>query len=189
MTAAPVTPRSLPRSDDQLMTQVKGADLEAFATLYKRYYARVFGLTRSICRDEGRAQEAAQETFVSIWRSRASYRSGGTPAAWVLAVARHRAIDVSRRNQPHTTHRAGEELLDTQPARIDIADDVVARAQACIVRDLLAQLPDAQREAITLSFYGQLSHTEIATQLGLPVGTVKGRVRLGLEKLRLSPDL
>jgi RNA polymerase sigma-70 factor (ECF subfamily) len=84
----------------------------------------------------------------------------------------------------HSARRAGEHTLDAHPAPGDIAEEAVAREDARGLLDLLAQLPDAQREVITLAYYGELSHTEIATTLDLSPGTVKGRMRLGLQKLR-----
>lgn len=170
--------------DDALMARVKAGDVDSFAELYDRYCVRVRRIAWMVCRDDGHAQEAVQETFSSIWNSRLTYVSRGAPAAWVLSVARHRAIDVTRRNNRHVAHRANDVMLDIQSTPGNIADDIIKRAQACVLAGLLMQLPDAQREAISLSFYAQLTHTEIATHLGVPIGTVKGRVRLGLEKLR-----
>ena len=109
-------------------------------------------------------------------------------AAWVLTIARYRAIDIARRNAPHAAHRASDERLHTLPAPANIAELVAGRAEAHDLLGLLAQLPDAQREVITLAFYGQLTHTEIAEHLHLPAGTVKGRMRLGLQRLRGDID-
>jgi len=166
------------------MASVKAGSVAAFGVLYDRYCNRAYRIARAVCGDDGCAQEAVQETFMSVWNSRATYVSRGAPAAWVLTLARHRAIDVARRNHSHVANRASDTMLDVAPARGDLADDVVAAVTGDVVRALLRGLPDNQREAVTLAFYGQLSHTEIAVHLGVPVGTVKGRVRLGLEKLR-----
>jgi RNA polymerase sigma-70 factor (ECF subfamily) len=112
----------------------------------------------------------------------------GKVAAWVLTIARHRAIDIARRNAPHAAHRASDERLHTLPAPSNVSELVAGRAEAHDLLGLLAQLPDAQREVITLAFYGQLTHTEIAEHLHLPAGTVKGRMRLGLQRLRGDID-
>jgi len=101
-----------------------------------------------------------------------------------LTIARHRAIDIARRNGPHAAQRASDERLHTLPAPGSVAEYVQHRLQARSLQGLLAQLPDTQREVITLAFYGQLTHTEIAEHLDLPTGTVKGRMRLGLRRLR-----
>ncbi|MGI8945930.1 MAG: sigma-70 family RNA polymerase sigma factor [Thermoleophilaceae bacterium] len=120
-----------------------------------------------------------------MWMTRGTYeKERGKVAAFVLTIARHRAIDIARRNDPHAAHRAGDERLHTLPAPDSVAEHVADRAQACDLHILLAQLPDTQREVITLAFYGQLTHTEIAEHLHLPAGTVKGRMRLGLQRLR-----
>jgi RNA polymerase sigma-70 factor, ECF subfamily len=171
--------------DDQVMANLKAGSVAAFAVLYDRYYDRAYRIAQSVCRDDGRAEEAVQEAFISIWNTRTTYEmQAGKVAPWVLTVARYRAIDVTRRNGLHAVHRASDDSLHTVRAPSAVAEQVVARAQARDLRNLLARLPDVQREVITLAFYGQLTHNEIATHLGLPPGTVKGRMRLGLQRLR-----
>ena len=170
--------------DDQVMAAVKAGSIAAFNVLYERYCDRVYRVARSICRDDGRAQDAVQEAFISIWRTRANYDDRRTVAPWVLTVARNRAIDVARRNETHAVRRAGDNRLEDVPAAGAIAKQVVANDQARDLLSALAKLPDAQREVITLAFYGQLTHTEIAAHLNLPLGTVKGRMRLALDRLR-----
>jgi RNA polymerase sigma-70 factor (ECF subfamily) len=141
----------------------------------------------SVCRDEGHAQDAVQEAFLSLWNSRTSYHpQRGTVAAWLLTVVRYRAIDLARRNGNHAVHWASDERLDERPARDDLIEQAIQRDDAHRLQASLAQLPVTQQEIITLAYYGQLSHTEIATQLDIPAGTVKGRMRLGLQKLRTN---
>jgi RNA polymerase sigma-70 factor, ECF subfamily len=175
----------LAREDCQLMRQIESGNTDAFEELYERYRARAHRVARSICHDDDRAEDAVQEAFASIWRGRAPYRlQRGSVAAWLLSVVRYRAIDVARRNGTHATRRAGEGLIESRSAPDDVADQAVARAEAARLHALLERLPEAQREVIALAFYRHLTHTEIATALGLPTGTVKSRVRLGLQKLR-----
>jgi len=174
--------------DNEVMASVKVGSVDALGVLYDRYCGRAYRIARSVCRDDGRAQEAVQETFISIWTTRGTYEQRGDVAAWVLTVARHRAIDIARRNAPHAAHRASDSHLHTLPAPANVAELVAGRAAAHDLHGLLAQLPDAQREVITLAFYGQLTHTEIAEHLQLPAGTVKGRMRLGLQRLRGDID-
>ena len=144
-------------SDDELMARLQAGSGDAFEALYDRYRDRAYRIASSVCRDGPRAEEAVQGAFVSIWRGRDTYRARqGSVAAWLLTVVRHRAIDVARRH-------------DTDAER---------------PQPSLSRIPEAQREVHTLAFYGELSHTEIAAQLELPPGTVKGRMRLGLSKLR-----
>jgi RNA polymerase sigma-70 factor (ECF subfamily) len=169
-------------SDRELMALASDRSLEE---LYDRYCARAYRVARAVCRDDGRAQDAVQDGFVSVWNSRASYRpENGTVAAWLLTVVRHRAIDLARRDRMHTAERESDDRLASRPAPDDLLGSVVKRDEAERLQASLAMLPDAQQEVIMLAYYGQLSHTEIAAQLGLPAGTIKGRMRLGLHKLR-----
>lgn len=172
-------------SDEQLMTQIQANDLDALGHLYDRYFDQAYRLSMSVCHDRCRAEDAVQEAFVSIWRTRATYhRNRGTVASWLLSVVRHRAIDVGRRNDKHATRCVGDDRLEGHPSRDDVAAEAAEMDEAGRLQCLLARLPDVQREVITLAFYGQLTHFEIAERLDLPPGTVKGRMRLGLEKLR-----
>ncbi len=167
------------------MQEVKAGSEDAFGELYDRFSARAYRIARSVCHDQGGAEEAVQELFVSIWNSRNSYEpQRGSVAAWLLTIARYRAIDVARRNTNHSSRRAHEEELESLSAPGDVADRAVARTETHQMQALLSRLPDAQREVVTLAFYGQLTHIEIASQLKLPQGTVKGRMRLALHKLR-----
>lgn len=175
--------------DGELMARVSAGSVEAFGELYDRYSDRAYRLALSVCRDRDRAQDAVQDAFLSLWKSRTGYLAQrGSVAAWLLSTVRYRAIDVERRHGTHASHRAGEDRLDGIPATDDVSGQAITRSEADRLRASLARLPDAQREVIALAYYGRLTHTEIATQLGLPAGTVKGRMRLGLQKLRESLD-
>jgi len=185
MTSANPAPGKGAGDDNEVMADVKAGSVDALGVLYDRYRDRAYRIAWSVCHDDGHAQEAVQETFIAIWTTRGTYQQQcGKVAAWVLTIARHRAIDIARRNQPHAMHRASDQHLATLPAPGSVAEVVAQQAQARELHGLLAQLPDAQREVITLAFYGQLTHTEIAEHLHLPAGTVKGRMRLGLQRLR-----
>ena len=177
-------------TDEELMRRVQGTeDVEAFGWLYDRHAARAYRVARSVCRDTHRAEEGVQEGFLGVWRSRATFRANGNGSfqAWSMRVVRNAAIDALRRERPISPHGLGEQGADGSGNGADSPEDqVVARSEAEALRDSLAQLPDAQAEVIGLAFFGELSHTEIAQQLELPPGTVKGRMRLGLEKLRRS---
>lgn len=170
-------------ADDQVMAAVKAGSVAAFNVLYERYCDRVYRVARSVCGDDGHAQEAAQDAFIAIWRGRGDYDECSTVAPWILAVARSRAIDVAQRNNRHAPRRAADDCRDDVPAAGVIAEQVASDDQARHLLEALAQLPDAQREAITLAFYGQLTPSEIAAHLKLPLRTVKQRIRLGLSRL------
>ncbi len=167
------------------MAQVSAGDAAAFGDLYDRFRRRAYRAARSVCRNDERAEDAVQEAFLSIWRGRAGYVSErGKVEAWLLAVVRYRAIAIARRHRIHATRQDGADLIESVPAPGDVVVQTVDRDEALRLRSVIARLPEAQRQVITLAFYGQLTHAEIGTRLGLPAGTVKARMRLGLQKLR-----
>jgi RNA polymerase sigma-70 factor (ECF subfamily) len=170
--------------DDLVMARVKAGSSAAFGVLYDRYCERAYRIAWSVCRDDGRAEDAVQETFISIWKTRTTYEDHGKVAAWVLTVARHRAIDIARRATWQAAHRTGDDGLQVLHDPAGVPEQVLERAEARDLRSRLAALPTVQREVIALAFYGELTHSQIATQLDLPLGTVKGRMRLGLNRLR-----
>ena len=171
-------------SDEQLMARVQAGSAVAFGVLHDRYRVRAYRIARNVCHDDGRAQEAVQEAFISIWTTRMSYRRRNRVAPWLLTIVRNRAIDNRRRNQPYAAHRAGAETLRSAIAPANVCDEVIARDQARRLETVLDRLPCEQREVIRLAFYDQLTHREIASRLGLPLGTVKGRIRLAIVRLR-----
>lgn len=174
-------------SDADLMCRVQDGDVAAFGELYDRLAPRALGVAGGVLGARAdRASDAVQEGFLSMWSNRAVYRADrGEVHAWVLGIVRNRAIDSLRRHQRHDRRRAdGEGIADALVAPGDVHGDAVAADDGRRLRELLADLPEAQREVIALAYFGQLTHTEIAAQLTLPVGTVKGRMRLGLIKLR-----
>jgi RNA polymerase sigma-70 factor, ECF subfamily len=169
------------------MARVQADDTDAFGILFDRHHGVALGVARAVCRDQGRSEDAVQEGFLTMWRSRASFRSArGSFKGWAMTIVRHRAIDAVRaagaRPEATTERHAPIEA----PGSVE--QDAMAGADAEGLRAALGELPAAQAEVIVLAFYGQLSHSEIADQLDLPPGTVKGRMRLGLEKLRLTAD-
>ncbi len=184
-----MTERAAAPTDDQLMAEMTAGDIKAFRGVYDRYCDRAYAVALEICRDDGRAQEAVQDAFLAIWTNRARYDADrGTTAAWLLTVVRFRAIDLIRRDQQHVARRASEAELELRASHIDMCQTAINRDDAERLQTLLKRLPDSQQQVIILAFYGQLTHSEIAAELGLPPGTVKGRMRLGLQKLRRSSE-
>ena len=173
-------------TDEELMREVQADHSAAFGELYDRHAARAWRLARSICHDAGRGEDAVQEAFLSVWRSRAVYDSGtGSVRSWLMTLVRNRAIDSLRREAAVQRPRLADgDYVGPDPAGVSVDADVIARTEADALRASLQQLPDAQAEVIALAYYGELSHAEIATRLRLPPGTVTGRMRLGLKKLR-----
>jgi RNA polymerase sigma-70 factor (ECF subfamily) len=180
LTLVPDTP-----ADNDLIASMQRGELAAFGALYDRYSDRAYRVARMITRDRMRAEEVVQDAFSSIWRASATYRpERATAAAWVLTVVRNQAIDAARRDARLQARSAADTDLTAYPAVHDVAGEALDRVTASEIRGLLDRLSDAQREVIILAFYGQLSHSEIAQALGLPLGTVKARLRRGLHALR-----
>lgn len=168
------------------MTRLQNGDTDAFAELYDRHAVRAFRVARAICHDPGRAEDAVQEGFLAIWSSRAQFSpENGSFRAWSMSIVKNRAVDSYRA----AAVRPPLQPIETQAEKPDaesksVQDQVLARSETDAMLVSLRALPAAQAEVIALAFFGELSHSEIAAQLDLPPGTVKGRMRLGLEKLR-----
>ena len=193
MTMATGTKPAAGLSDQELMRLVQRSDdREAFACLYDRYASRAFRIARSICPRPVRAEEAVQEGFLSIWRSRMSFNStfaGASFGAWSMTIVRYAALDAVRYDRADKRPRLMPEQSQPVDARIPSPEDqAIVRHESDTLFATLADLPEAQAEVIQLAFFGELSHSEIAKQLDLPPGTVKGRMRLGLERLRKNVD-
>ena len=173
--------------DAQLMARVQAGDGEAFGALYDRFGTRALGVARMIGR-ASHAEDIVQEAFLSVWRNRAAFRPDrGTALAWVMGIVRNRAIDSLRRQGRHDDRRADADGMEERlRAPGNLETDLAERDQAAQLRKSLARLPEAQRDVIALAYFGELSTSEVAAQMLLPLGTVKGRMRLGLEKLRDS---
>ncbi len=173
-------------SDEDLMRRVQADDTRAFEELYDRYSRQAFGLARVICGEGSqRAEEAIQDGFLAIWRSRASYDSArGSARSWLLMLIRHRSIDMMRRGRRDDGWRDLDGEVERLQAPGSVTQDAEKRDQAEQLRDALWQLPVHQREAIALAYFGGLTHSEIAAHLRVPPGTVKGRIRLGMGKVR-----
>ena len=168
-------------SDVVLMRRVQGDDTQAFELLYDRYASRALRTARAVCRDAGRAEDVVQESFLYVWRNRTRFRRTGSFQGWIQLVVRHRAIDSCRHEA--TRPPVAEAKGDRSASVSSVPAEVIARDEAENLRASLARLPEAQAEVIALAFFEQLSHSEIARLLELPPGTVKGRMRHGLEKL------
>lgn len=188
--SGPVTePSASTVADDRLMARVQTGDVEAFALLYKKYCVCAYRIAYAMCGDHDCAEDAVQEGFFSVWASRDHYRPETAGASsWILTMVRRRAIDGIRRDSRHAARREPEGALEARAAITDVASEAIGHADVAGLQGPLALLPETQREVITLAFYGQLSHSEISTYLRLPPGTVKGRMRLGLHKLRAELD-
>jgi RNA polymerase sigma-70 factor (ECF subfamily) len=183
-------PESLQRlADEDLMTLVDAKDSDAFAVIYDRHGGAAYSLAHRIVGEAGVAEDVTQEAFLSIWRSSARFDvARGSVRTWVLGIVRNRAIDSLRRSaRPAPKLDLDDEVvLETQPAAQRTEAEAIRRETADSLRQALGLLPREQSQVIELAYFGGFSHSEIADMLGAPIGTVKGRMRLGLEKIRAA---
>lgn len=173
-------------ADEDLMYLVRGGDARAFEVIYDRHSRAAFSLAYRMVGSRAPAEDVTQEAFVSIWRSGARYdRSRGSVRTWVLGIVHNRAIDGLRRSQVHDKRRASDEGLAERLESGDRTDvEAARREESHVVREALSALPVEQVKVIELAYFGGFTHTEIADMLDTPVGTIKGRMRLGLGKMR-----
>ena len=177
-------------TDMALMQDVQAGSRVALGELYDRFAGRAYRTAVAVCHDRDCAQDAVQDAFVSMWLSRATYRPERGPVVrWAMSVVRHRAIYLARRRSVGIALSEGNALLEQQPAGGDVSGDFASRAQREELARLLERLPSPQQQVIRLAFFNGLTHREIASRLALPPGTVKGRMRLGLQKLRSGLDV
>ena len=166
-------------SDTALLLRVADRDREAFTLLYDRYVRPVFGLALRRLRDRQRAEDAVQETFAAVWRSAASYRPERGPAApWLYTVARNAIVD---RQRAKTEQPA--EVPDTASGELGPAERAEASFVAWRVHRALEELPEKEREVLELAYWSELSQSEVAAYLHIPLGTVKTRTRSALARL------
>ena len=173
-------------ADEDLMHLVQRGQARAFEVLYERHASAAFSLAYRIVGTRGGAEDVSQEAFLSLWRSGARYdRRRGSVRTWVLGIVHHRAIDFVRRSAVHDKRRASDEGIEERfEARERTDVEAARRDEARTVRAALDSLPRDQRQVLELSYFGGFTHTEIADLLSAPIGTIKGRMRLGLSKMR-----
>jgi len=173
-------------ADEELMHLVQKGEPRAFEIVYDRHGGAAFSLAYRMVGNRSAAEDITQEAFLSIWRSRERYqRERGSVRTWVLGIVHHRTIDALRRNLVHDRRRAEGEGLEERQAAKELTDvEAGRREEARTVREALEELPEQQSRVIELAYFGGFTHTQIAEMLQEPVGTIKGRMRLGLEKMR-----
>jgi RNA polymerase sigma-70 factor (ECF subfamily) len=173
-------------ADEDLMQLVRRGDPRAFEVVYDRHATAAFSLAYRMVGARNPAEDVVQEAFLSLWRSGARYdRTRGSVRTWVLGIVHNRAIDALRRSMVHDRRRASDEGLEERLESGERTETEAARRdEAREVRVALSTLPAEQSRVIELAYFGGFTHSEIATMLDTPIGTVKGRMRLGLEKMR-----
>lgn len=181
-----------PRSDEiaALLALVAAGDERAFARLYDQLSSRVYGLILRVLVDRAQSAEVLQEVFLEIWQSAGQFAPNrGQGRSWVLTIAHRRSVDRVRSSQASTDRDIRVGVRDIDVARDEVAEEVEQRMESRRVTNALATLPDPQREAITLAYFGGYSQTEIAALVGAPLGTVKTRMRDGLTRLRTALEV
>jgi RNA polymerase sigma-70 factor, ECF subfamily len=173
-------------ADEDVMQLVRRGDARAFEVIYERHSGAAFSLAYRMMGTRSGAEDVTQDAFLSMWRSGARYdRARGSLRTWVLGIVHHRAIDALRRATVHDRRRSGEEGIEERfEARERTDVEAARREEAGAVRGALSSLPADQSQVIELAYFGGFTHTEIADMLDAPVGTIKGRMRLGLKKMR-----
>jgi RNA polymerase sigma-70 factor (ECF subfamily) len=185
-----LTPEALARlADEDLMTLVEDKRADAFEVLYDRHGAAAYSLAHRIVGNPALAEDVTQEAFLSMWRSGARYDPArGSVRTWALGIVRNRAIDALRRASGSAPKLdLDDDLALAAQASGELTEsEAIRRETASRLRGALSELPQEQSQVIGLAYFGGFSHSEIAELLGMPLGTVKGRMRLGLEKIRAS---
>jgi RNA polymerase sigma-70 factor (ECF subfamily) len=174
-------------ADEELMPWIGRKDPEAFEVFYDRHGGAAFSLAYRILGERGAAEDCIQEAFISIWRSGGKFDAArGSVRSWTLSIVRNRAIDVLRSKAgkaPKLTFD-DDEIIESRPSGELTDEEAMRHETATEVRGALSQLPGDQSKVIQLAYFGGFSQSEIAGMLNVPLGTVKGRMRLGLEKIR-----
>lgn len=170
------------------MQLVQGRDPQAFEVIFDRHADAAFSLAYRMCGRRAMAEDVVQEAFLSLWRSGVRYdRTRGSVRSWVLSVVHNRTIDAFRRETVRTSRDVRDEGVAERMAATERTEtEVERRDEAQHVRSALGELPADQRQVIELAYFGGFTHSQIAEMLKLPAGTVKGRMRLGLTKMRLA---
>jgi RNA polymerase sigma-70 factor, ECF subfamily len=174
-------------ADEDLMPLIERKQPQAFEIVYDRHGGAAFSLAYRMVGNRSAAEDITQEAFLSLWRSGARYdRARGSVRTWLLGIVRNRAIDFLRREMVGAPSlRFDEEIHDKrEPVSSETDVEALRREAARQVRGVLSELPSDQMRVIELAYFGGLTHSEIADVLRMPLGTVKGRMRLGMEKIR-----
>jgi len=177
-------------ADEDLISLVVDGDAEAFALLYDRHSRAAYSLAYRFMNGRHPAEDLLQESFIKVWRSAGGYRVGrGSVRTWILSIVRNRAIDQVRSDASRRRTRDEVEASVPTSEPSEAFAETWRNTQQEQVSELLEMLPQEQLRILELAYFSGYTHVEIAEHLSLPLGTVKGRMRLGLEKLRKNPEL
>lgn len=174
-----------PASPDDLLQRVAAGDQVAFGELYDQTAPRVLGLIKRLLKDHAQSEEVAQEVFLEIWQTASRFdTTRGSAASWMLTMAHRRAVDRVRASQSGRDRDLKIGIRDLSPEYDSVTESVEIRIEHERVERALGRLTELQRQAVKLAYYGGYSHSEVATMLGVPIGTVKTRLRDGMIRLR-----
>jgi RNA polymerase sigma-70 factor, ECF subfamily len=176
-------------ADEDLMTLVGRRSSDAFEVLYDRHGAAAYSLAHRIVGDAAVAEDVTQEAFLSLWRSGDRFdATRGSVRSWTSGIVRNRAIDALRRGAGSAPKLDFDDdaLVEATPSDRLTDSEAIRRETATQIRGALRDLPEEQSQVLGLAYFGGFTHAEIAEMLGMPLGTVKGRMRLGLEKIRFA---
>ena len=175
-------------TDEYLISAICKGEESAIEVLYERYHRYAFSLAYRILRDPVASEDIVQDAFLSIWRKASSYQAqNGSVQSWIQAIVRHRAIDkirASAHREYQWTPLQADNEQDPPSEQPDVWEQAWQSEQHRIIREVMVQIPSEQRMVIELAYFGGLTHAEISEQFHIPLGTVKGRMRLGLQKMK-----
>ena len=174
-----------PAVNDDLLARVATGDQVAFAQLYDNMAPRVLGLVKRLLRDHSQSEEVTQEIFLEIWQNATRYDSSkGGASGWILTMTHRRAVDRVRASQASRDRDVKVGIRDYESDYDNVSETVQVRIEHERVEKAMSRLTELQRQAVTLAYYGGLSHSEVAAKLSVPIGTVKTRLRDGMIRLR-----
>lgn len=183
--AAPVRLPFVTTDLDVLLRQVAQRDVDAFAALYDRTRARVYGMVTRVLRDPGYSEETTQDIYLQVWRSAGSYDpSAGSPMAWLLTLAHRRAVDRVRSEEAASQRENRYGAATVDPPVDHVADSVILLDERQRVVDCMGSLSDLQREAIQLAYYEGLTYAQVSERLSANLATIKSRMRDGIRGLK-----
>ena len=176
-----------PPTDEALLKHIGLEDEQALALFYDRYGRLAYSLAYRILGDSGSAEDVVQEAFLNVWRMATSFNGQrGSARTWLLSVVHHRAIDATRQRRRRPSEPLDQEGFDHSPIEVaEVWTALANRLDRQALEKALARIPQAQQEVIQLAYFDGYTHRELAGRLLLPLGTVKSRIRKGLEKLRV----
>ena len=180
----PPTPDDRRAEEAALLVRIREQDERAIEALYERYSGPLYSLAYQVTGGDRFAQDVVQEVFVAVWKNAGRFDPArGSLSSWLFALARHKAIDLVRREANVRRHTADVDL-ELEEAADDVDQEAWRRVRRDAVRAAITELPEAQRVALEMAFFGGLTHVEVSEALGIPLGTAKTRIRAALLRLR-----